>query len=165
MQKIKVVDNFLPDTEFYNIKRQMEAIDFPWYWNPRTTSYDNTPQMIHNFTLYDKKNSTYLDIIEDSKLFEKLGASYVAKCKANLNYKTTENNVGSFHTDFSGDSMKGITTSILYINTNNGGTQFSDGTRVKSVANRLVKFDCSQEHASVSCTDEDRRVLININYF
>ena len=162
---MEVVDNFLDMDDFTNLKNTMEGLYFPWYWNPRTTSYDNTPQMIHNFTLYDKKNSTYLDIIEDSKLFEKLGASYVAKCKANLNYKTIENNVGSFHTDFSGDSMKGITTSILYINTNNGGTQFSDGTRVKSVANRLVKFDCSQEHASVSCTDEDRRVLINVNYF
>ena len=162
---MKIIDNFLPTQEFNHLSGIILSDYFPWYWNPRTTSYDNTPQMIHNFTLYDKKNSTYLDIIEDSKLFEKLGASYVAKCKANLNYKTTENNVGSFHTDFSGDSMKGITTSILYINTNNGGTQFSDGTRVKSVANRLVKFDCSQEHASVSCTDEDRRVLINVNYF
>ena len=124
--------------------------------------------IIHNFIFKGKVNSPHLNLLEESKLFEKLGSTYIARCKANLNYKTIENNVGSFHTDFfydSGDSMEGITTSILYINTNNGGTQFSDGTRVKSVANRLVKFDCSQEHASVSCTDEDRRVLININYF
>ena len=137
-------------------------------WNPRTTRYDNTPQMIHNFIFKSQVKSSYLDLLKESKLFEKLGLSYIARCKANLNYKTIENDVGSFHTDFlydSGDSMEGITTSILYINTNNGGTQFSNGTRVKSVANRLVKFDCSQEHASVSCTDEDRRMLININYF
>ena len=162
---MEIVDNFLDTGNFNNLKSQMEGLWFPWYWNPRTTAYDNTPQLIHNFMLYDKINSTYLDLLKESKLFEKLGLSYIAKCKANLNYKTTENNIGSFHTDFSGDSMNGITTSIFYINTNNGGTQFSDGTRVKSVANRLVKFDCSQEHASVSCTDEDRRVLINVNYF
>ena len=165
---MKVVDDFLDIDDFTNLKNIMEGLYFPWYWNPRTTSYDNTPQMIHNFIVYDKVNSPYLDLLKESKLFEKLGLAYIARCKANLNYKTIENNVGSFHTDFSddsGDSMEGITTSIFYINTNNGGTQFSDGTRVKSVANRLVKFDCSQEHASVSCTDEDRRVLINVNYF
>ena len=162
---MKVVDDFLDMDDFTNLKNTMEGTYFPWYWNPRTTSYDNTPQMIHNFIYNDKVNSSYLDLLKESKLFEKLGLAYIARCKANLNYKTIENNVGSFHTDFSDDSMNGITTSILYINTNNGGTQFSDGTRVKSDANRLVKFDCSQEHASVSCTDEDRRVLININYF
>ena len=162
---MEVVDDFLDTDDFTNLKNTMEGLYFPWYWNPRTTSYDNTPQMIHNFIFNDKVNSSYLDLLKESKLFEKLGLAYIARCKANLNYKTIENNVGSFHTDFSDDSMKGITTSILYINTNNGGTQFSDGTRVKSVANRLVKFDCSQEHASVSCTDEDRRVLINVNYF
>ena len=162
---MEVVDNFLDMDDFTNLKNTMEGLYFPWYWNPRTTSYDNTPQMIHNFIYNDKVNSSYLDLLKESKLFEKLGLAYIARCKANLNYKTIENNVGSFHTDFSDDSMNGITTSILYINTNNGGTQFSDGTRVKSVANRLVKFDCSQKHASVSCTDEDRRVLINVNYF
>ena len=165
---MKVVDDFLDIDDFPNLKNIMEGLYFPWYWNPRTTRYDNTPQMIHNFIFKSQVKSSYLDLLKESKLFEKLGLSYIARCKANLNYKTIENDVGSFHTDFlydSGDSMEGITTSILYINTNNGGTQFSDGTRVKSVANRLVKFDCSQEHASVSCTDEDRRVLININYF
>ena len=162
---MKVVDDFLDIDDFTNLKNIMEGLYFPWYWNPRTTRYDNTPQMIHNFIFKSQVKSSYLDLLKESKLFEKLGLAYIARCKANLNYKTIENNVGSFHTDFSGDSMKGITTSILYINTNNGGTQFSDGTRVKSVANRLVKFDCSQKHASVSCTDEDRRVLINVNYF
>ena len=162
---MEVVDDFLDTDDFTNLKNTMEGLYFPWYWNPRTTSYDNTPQMIHNFIFNDKVNSSYLDLLKESKLFEKLGLAYIARCKANLNYKTIENNVGSFHTDFSDNSMNGITTSILYINTNNGGTQFSDGTRVKSIANRLVKFNCSQEHASVSCTDEDRRVLINVNYF
>ena len=128
----------------------------------------STYNRIFRFIFKSQVKSSYLDLLKESKLFEKLGLAYIARCKANLNYKTIENDVGSFHTDFlydSGDSMEGITTSIFYINTNNGGTQFSDGTRVKSVANRLVKFDCSQEHASVSCTDEDRRVLINVNYF
>ena len=90
---------------------------------------------------------------------------FTGSFKANLNYRTSDNHVGGFHTDFQDEQKNGVTTSILYINTNNGGTQFEDGTRVKSVANRMVTFDCSIKHASVSCTNQDRRILINFNYY
>ena len=39
-----------------------------------------------------------------------------------------------------------------------------DGTFVNSVSNRMVTFDCSIKHAPVSCTDRDRRIVVNINY-
>ena len=57
-----------------------------------------------------------------------------------------------------------MTTSIFYLNSNNGGTKFEDGTFVNSVSNRMVTFDCSLKHAPVSCTDSDRRVVASINY-
>ena len=50
------------------------------------------------------------------------------------------------------------------MNTNNGGTKFEDCTFVNSVSNRMVTFDCSLKHAPVSCTDVDRRIVVNINY-
>ena len=112
---MKVVDDFLDIDDFTNLKNIMEGLYFPWYWNPRTTSYDNTPQMIHNFIVYDKVNSPYLDLLKESKLFEKLGLAYIARCKANLNYKTIENNVGSFHTDFSDDSGDSMELSLIHI--------------------------------------------------
>ena len=66
--------------------------------------------------------------------------------------------------DYDDDRKNGMTTSILYMNTNNGGTKFEDGTFVNSVSNRMVTFDCSIKHAPVSCTDVDRRIVVNINY-
>jgi hypothetical protein len=33
---MKIVDNFLPDNEFYKIKNEMEGRDFPWYWQPHS---------------------------------------------------------------------------------------------------------------------------------
>ena len=36
--------------------------------------------------------------------------------------------------------------------------------KVDSVANRLITFDGSMEHASTDCTDEKTRVNINFNY-
>ena len=40
---------------------------------------------------------------------------------------------------------------------------FEDGTKVKSVANRLVIFQV-KHHGGTSCTDETKRIVINFNY-
>ena len=56
-------------------------------------------------------------------------------------------------------------TALLYLNTCNGFTEFEDGERVESVANRLVKFDGSKLHNSSTCTDQKVRAVISINYF
>ncbi len=58
----------------------------------------------------------------------------------------------------------GSLTAIFYMNTNNGYTYFEDGTKVESVENRLVVFPSYFSHAGATCTDEQRRVVININY-
>ena len=41
---------------------------------------------------------------------------------------------------------------------------FRGGTEVKGIENRLLLFDSHIEHAGTSCTDELRRVVLNINY-
>ena len=54
---MKIVDNFLPDNEFYKIKNEMEGRDFPWYWQSHSHGNvvdgkfigDNVPQLIHGF--------------------------------------------------------------------------------------------------------------------
>ena len=56
------------------------------------------------------------------------------------------------------------TTSIFYMNTNNGYTEFEDGTKVESIANRIVSFPFNMEHTGTSCTDEQTRIVINFNY-
>ena len=40
----------------------------------------------------------------------------------------------------------------------------SNGTKINSVANRLLIMDSDVEHAAVPSTDTERRVLINLNY-
>ena len=50
---------------------------------------------------------------------------------------------------------------IYSINTCNGYTRIGD-TKVDSVANRIVFFDPSQKHASTTCTDQRRRLNINL---
>ncbi len=161
---MKVVDNFLPKDEFDMIREHLESSTFPWYWNNHSVGNDGTTQFFHAFMDREGINSDYFSLLTSTSIFPRLGAKGLVKCKANLNYPTIENQTGVFHTDFNDTQNKDITTSILYINTNDGGTKFEDDTKVESVANRMVSFDCSIKHASVSCTNQDRRILINFNY-
>ena len=56
-------------------------------------------------------------------------------------------------------------TAIYYVNSNNGYTEFEDGTKVDSVRNRLVTFPSSMKHRGVSQTDTRTRMVINFNWF
>ena len=163
---MKIIDNFLPEDKFNTLKKGFENEYFPWYWNDHSLIHieDNIPQFIHAFIAEGGINSDYFKLLIESDIFLKLNIHGLCKCKANLNYPTKTNIIGAYHTDLYKEDYKNITTSILYINSNNGGTCFEDGTKVDSVSNRVVTFDCSIKHAPVSCTDKLRRIVVNFNY-
>ena len=50
------------------------------------------------------------------------------------------------------------------MNTNNGYTKFETGEKVESVANRLVTFPNNMMHTGTTCTDEQYRCVMNIDY-
>tara|TARA_Y100000310_G_C20265729_1_gene615691 strand:+ start:58 stop:669 length:612 start_codon:yes stop_codon:yes gene_type:complete len=56
-------------------------------------------------------------------------------------------------------------SALLSINTCDGYTKLEDGTKIDSVANRMLLFDASKLHTSSTCTDQSVRVNINFNYF
>ena len=62
--------------------------------------------------------------------------------------KNRKNIIQSFHTDFPPEWNH--KTGIFYVNTCNGYTLFSDGTKVESIENRFVEFDSSIEHTGVT---------------
>lgn len=98
-------------------------------------------------------------------ILEKEEAIAIARIKANSITRTEELMVfeHAFHCDFA-PTMSDLTTAIYYINTCDGYTLFEDGTKVESVTNRLLKFPSNMKHTGTSCTDRDRRILINFNY-
>ena len=83
----------------------------------------------------------------------------------NLKIKTRKTHVFyPFHTDFTTLPVP-FTTVVFYLNTNNGYTLFEDGTKVDSVANRMVMFNGNTKHTSASHTEGDRfRFVLNINF-
>ena len=86
--------------------------------------------------------------------------------RLNCTFGQKERYQGAFHIDnlWSDYLKKYGKISILYLNTNNGGTQFKDGTFVESVANRCVIAPMLAEHAGVWATDTKLRYVLNINY-
>jgi len=83
------------------------------------------------------------------------------KAKINLTPKTNTVYEHGFHTDI---KEPDVLTAIYYLNTNNGYTAFRDGSKIESIANRMVIFDGSTEHSGTTCTDADSRLVLNINY-
>ena len=176
---MKVTDDFLEQDDFDFLQSQMMKghRDFPWFYNESieiTEEEKNTFQFTHMF--FDSNRPTSRFFGEFESIFEKVyGQCLLGRVKANLLTRTPKIIENTFHTDFdmigstehmfSGDNVKQISTSILYVNTNNGYTKFEDGTKVESVANRLVTFAANMKHKGTSCTDEKIRVVINFNYF
>ena len=58
-----------------------------------------------------------------------------------------------------------LITSIFYMNTTDAPTILEDGTEIECRANRLVSFPYDTYHAGVLCTDQQYRIVINLNYF
>ena len=67
-------------------------------------------------------------------------------------------------TDFEEEVASHWTTAIFYINTNNGYTEFENGEKIESVANRLIMFPSNIKHRGVTQTDEQTRIMINFNF-
>ena len=53
---------------------------------------------------------------------------------------------------------------LLSINTNNGYTEFENGSVFNAVENNAIIFDGNERHRSVSQTDHSAKININVNY-
>ena len=123
-------------------------------------------QFFHMFYHDDMPSSVNFNNL--TPIFEIIQLMSLWRVKANLLTKTSNIVENSLHIDnniLSKEKLKQWTTSIVYMNTNNGYTKFEDGTKVESVANRMVTFPANMKHTGTSCTDEKIRVVINFNYF
>ena len=164
----EVIDNCLSDYHFKSITNTVLSPDFNWCFNDHVVKEGTGDfQFTHN-AFSCKGLAPHSDREMWSPCYplfrsvlEKLKASIVYKVKINLRPRTFFHRKSDYHVDGQGPARR---TAIYYVNTNNGWTRFKKGGKVKSVANRMVIFDSDLEHSGVSCTDEQRRVVVNFNY-
>tara|TARA_B100001250_G_scaffold403504_1_gene418149 strand:+ start:584 stop:1102 length:519 start_codon:yes stop_codon:yes gene_type:complete len=161
---MKVIDDFLSIPDFDKLKQYLCGPNFQWYLQSTIANGReglDQYQFTHSFFNIRQPHrndwSTLLDPVVDT-----LKAKYIFRIKANCRPRTTQGVLSEYHTDMPLNQQ----TAILYLNTNNGYTKFKDNMYddVKSVANRLVTFHGGLEHAGSSCTDDNTRIVLNINY-
>ena len=166
---VEIKDNFLAQHIFDDLERLMMYPDIDWHYQDRIDGPDEDGTRFgfcHIFYQLPNITSDVLRYLEPT--LDILTPLSLYRIKGNLLTKTPKIIPNTFHQDMQGMSdriKKQWTTSILYMNTNNGYTEFKDGTIVESVANRFVSFPADTWHRGTSCTDQNIRVVINFNYF
>ena len=161
---MKIIDNFLSPSDFELTQNFFFSENFTWYFcntiagpNGGLDQY----QFTHTFFSLSKPfQSDYSNFLQP--LLFKLNAKYLLRIKANLRPRTSQSVISPYHTDMNLNQQ----TAIFYLNTNNGYTKFQDNSlqNVPSVANRLLTFHGGLKHAGASCTDQNTRIVLNINY-
>jgi hypothetical protein len=151
--------------------------DFPWYLCPTKVLYTE-PSTVADKYNYQFTHIFYNNSIVRSDWFNILSpllkliilpnkVTELVRIKANLLPCTDDIIVYDYHTDVDYSSEYDSfekKTAVFYVNTNNGFTQFEQGTKVNSIENRLVTFDAGAKHTGSSCSDQRTRCVINLNY-
>ena len=79
--------------------------------------------------------------------------------EANLNTQTSKIIETGEHTD----EDKRFTSAVFFLNSCNGYCKI-DNKKIKSEDNKMVIFNSNKKHTGSTCTDVDRRMLINFVY-
>ena len=165
---MKIEDNFLDQKEFDELEGLMMWPDFAWGYCNRIDTVEDADDFMFVHLFYFNHAPTSSCIEKLNPIVDIINPISLCRIKANLLTRTPEIVENSFHTDMgvmSEEQQKQWTTSIFYVNTNNGYTKFEDGTKVESVANRMVTFPSNMKHTGTSCTDKKMRIVVNFNYF
>ena len=162
--KYEVIDNFL-DKEYFDSLVSLLG-EIPWFFQP-TVAKDKSEIEDKIFFLshmFYARNSPCSQLYEKLiPLLERLNPNnglVLMRMKANFYPNTAKLHEHPMHVDFDFPH----TSALLSLNTCDGYTKIADGTKIDSVANRVLIFDSGQQHCSSTTTNVFARFNININY-
>jgi hypothetical protein len=160
MGTINIINNFLDNILFFEFKKILMSENINWFWRNHMTVKDNY-YFSHGFYNNDKIQSDFFEpfIVP---ILKKINYTKIIEVRANLILKKEKIFQSDFHTD---NKLNG-STAIFYINNCNGYTILSKTEQIKVTCeeNKMLIFDSQIEHAMVSQTDCERRIVINFNY-
>jgi hypothetical protein len=168
----EVIDNFLTDDQWKSLNDLLffpngdSKLEFKYVADVNVSSQKN--QFAFGRVVMDQWKTTfdgsdqYIDSIMVAVCKRLQKGIKVYRAKVNLFTRTAKNEGLGMHCDLNTPDYQTI---IYYINDNNGGTRFADGTFVPQKKNRAVIVHGPVLHESVTQTDTNVRVNININYY
>ena len=164
---MQVIEDYLEE-EYFNHLYGMMTNQTMWQWNFQrnvAAETDQEEEDINNYyfvhPMYD-----YMDVVNPSThqyflpLLRGLDIKCLHRSRVLMYVNQGKQIIHSRHVDMD----ESCTTALLYMNTNNGFTEFETGERVESIKNRLLLFDGSVKHSSSTPTDTKYRMLISVTY-
>ena len=185
IKKVEIIDDWLDDYSFDQLKLSLlpdgaNTAPLPWGFGGKVggntedlKNYQFTYLFYRGYPNFYTDNNYYLV----DPIVEKIPDVYqLVRVKANLQPYSEEKYVSAWHWDSSvgqerdeknlvtkeGTPIKNAHVAIFYLNTNNGYTELDDGTKVDSVANRLLIFPNEMKHRGVSANDTMFKSVVNI---
>jgi len=159
---MKEIKNFLTKEDFTKLYNLVTDLEFPWRIRNKMTPNDTNCYFTYSFyNDFQHTSEYYFNYIVP--ILKKLNCKAPIQIRSNMVINKLFEKSG-WHTDYPYDS----TTAILYLNTCNGGTEFKINNKVKFInaeENKIVIFRSNTEHRACTSTDNDKRYIINFNYF
>ena len=169
---LKIIDNFLTDNDFnLLVSNTIGRNDGHQVQFRVVSNVENFGAIEENWSWY-MINMIYSMDAPQNEICGKIYEMFVPKFKELANFKTMirikinaypYTNVVKEHKEHIDFNYEHI-GAVFSLNTCDGYTKFSDGTKVESVANRIVFFDASKEHQSTTTSNAKLRYNINFNF-
>ena len=169
---LKIIDNFLTDNDFNLLVSNTVGRNDGHQVQFRVVSnVENFGAIEENWSWY-MINMLYSTDTPQNEICGKIYEMFVPKFKKLANFKTMirikmnaypYTNVVKEHKEHNDFNYEHI-GAVFSLNTCDGYTKFSDGTKVESVANRIVFFDASKYHQSTTTSNAKLRYNINFNF-
>jgi|SRR5210317_1294514 len=153
--KPTVIENFLVKEDFQILKTNILSANFPWYFNKDSVQeFDSQYQFVHIFYNNFTPNAYFPLVL---KVIDRLNPSSIVRIKSNLNTQSEKIIETGEHVDTYEPYFK---SAVLFINNCNGYCRIGND-KIYSKENTLVMFDSNTKHTGSTCTDKERRVVIN----
>ena len=162
---MKIVDNYLEDGLYQDIKAFITGENIPWYLRKEDTINSYNKNGYYNFSYFNENcinHPMFNKHIEP--ILNKLNTKFPIEVRANLTHRDEDGVESSYHVDRPFKCM----SAILFLTTCNSKTILKINNKEKlidSVENRILLFESNILHKVKYQTDIHKRYIINFNYY
>jgi len=163
---IKIEDNILDNLQLKEIQNKLLSNhSIPMYFVD-SVAYENETDLgcyYHVHDVYEYPKGWLSDLGQTiAPILEYIKAKSLVKIKINFYPRTEKLIKHGLHKD---QNFK-CKSALFFVNDNDGYTYLkNENMKVESKANRILHFNSYYKHHSTTCTDQNLRCTININYF
>tara|TARA_E500000331_G_scaffold106201_1_gene102910 strand:- start:21189 stop:21680 length:492 start_codon:yes stop_codon:yes gene_type:complete len=162
---MQVTEDFLQEEYYDHLNEIITSTQFPWMFQKRVANIEEDPEedlnhyyFVHSLFFQNKIESPLYD--DFLYLFQSLNVQFLHRARVLMFVNQGEQYIHDRHVDHTTNCK----TALIYMNTNDGFTDFETGERVESVKNRLLLFDGSIPHSSSTPTNTKERLLLSVTY-